>query len=142
MIGKERGFDSTGKEGECFLGLQQDRENWDSLTATQASDVWNGGPGNCHSVGGTWSVVPDRGWGSWGLDCAVCGPIGRRGSGGSPRRLSLILHIAFIAASQLVVANEATLLLTHLLRLGPRLLLSRSEDPVEDDTPIVHQGSD
>lgn len=139
-IGRGRGLDRTGEEGECFLGLQQDRENWGSLTVTQASDVWNGGPGNCHSVGGTWSVVPDRGRGSWGLKCAVCGPIGRRGGGRSPRGLSVILHFAFIAASQLVMANEATLLFAHLLRLRPRLLLPRSEDPVEDDTPVVHQG--
>lgn len=109
-------------------------------TVIQARDVRNGGPGNCHPVGGTWSVVPDRGWGSWGLNCAVCSPIGWRGSRGCPGGLSLILHFAFVAASQLVVANEATFLFAHLLRLRPRLLLSRSEDPVEDDAPIVHQG--
>lgn len=111
-------------------------------TATRPTDMWRGGSGNCHSVGGTWSVVPDRGWGSWGLNCAVRGPVGGRGSRGRPRGLSFILHFAFIAASQLVMANKAALLLAHLLRLCPRLLLSRSEDPVEDNTPVVHQRGD
>lgn len=87
-------------------------------------------------------MVPDRGWGSWGLNCAVRGPVGGRRSRGCPRGLSFILHFAFVTASQLVMANKATLLFAHLLRLCPRLLLSRSEDSIEDNPPVVHQRGD
>jgi hypothetical protein len=142
QLGREEDSTALGTQGRLFLRPEAGQRGVGFLaTVIQASNVRSEGPGNCHSVGGTWSVAPDRGWGPWGLNCAVCGSIGRRRSRGCPGGLSLILHFTFVTASQLVMANEATLLLAHLLRLCPWLLLSRSKDPIEDDSPIVHQRS-
>lgn len=60
---------------------------------------------------------------------------------GRPAHGAVALRDVARLLGQLILINEAALLLTGFLRVGPRLFLPRCKDPIKHHAPVVHEGS-